>query len=62
VNTGGKPGTAVTSTSRQMLTVSSRMKTDTVRVTRIGILALDDASPVACAQKQRPGTPDTTSH
>jgi hypothetical protein len=39
-----------------MLTVSSRTKTDTGRRTRIGVLTVDDASPLPRVQKERRGT------
>ncbi len=51
VNTGGNPGAALASASCQMLTVSSRTKTDIDSRTRIGTLTPDDASPLPRAQK-----------
>ncbi len=56
VNTGGNPGTVLASAGCRMLTVSSRTKTDTGRRTRIGMLTVDDASPLPRAQKERRGT------
>jgi hypothetical protein len=53
--TGGKPFTALAGPSCRMLTVSSRTKTDTSRRTHIGMLTLDDASPLRRTQKERRG-------
>ena len=55
MSTGGNPGIALASTSCRMLTVSSRTKTDTGRRTRIGVLTVDDASPLPRARKERRG-------
>jgi hypothetical protein len=50
------PGTVPASMSCRMLTVSSRTKTDTGHRTRIGVLTVDDASPLPRVQKERRGT------
>jgi len=60
MSTARDRGTVLASMSRQMLTVSSRTKTDTGRRTRIGMLTVDDADPLPRAQKERRGTAVST--